>query len=121
MICKHLERIRNTNIGQIKVGQYRFYSHIGRMYYLHHKGSFHLIYVNITLGHADFITTTGVRGPYDWTLPNIVDDDALRSVFLAKTDGSRCPYLMSICKSTPLVRITIGCWIGRAGCHLAGA
>jgi hypothetical protein len=38
--------------------------------------------VNITLGHADFITTTGVRGPYDWTLPNIVDDDALRSVFL---------------------------------------
>jgi hypothetical protein len=29
----------------------------------------------------DFITTTGVRGPYDWTLPNIVDDDALRSVF----------------------------------------
>jgi hypothetical protein len=27
-----------------------------------------------------------------WTLPNIVDDDALRSVFLAKTDGSGiCP------------------------------
>jgi hypothetical protein len=24
--------------------------------------------VNITPGHADFITTTGVRGPYDWTL-----------------------------------------------------
>ncbi len=48
--------------------------------------------VNITPGHADFITTTGVRGPYDWTLPNIVDDDALRSVFLAKTDGSGvCP------------------------------
>jgi hypothetical protein len=43
------------------------------------------------------------------TLPNIVDDDALRSVFLAKTDGSG------------VVRITIGCWIGRAGCHLAGA
>jgi hypothetical protein len=34
-----------------------------------------------------------LRGPYDWTLPNIVDDDgALRSAFLAKTDGSGvCP------------------------------
>jgi hypothetical protein len=32
------------------------------------------------------LTTTGIRGPYDWTLPNIVDDDgALRSAFLAKT------------------------------------
>ncbi len=49
--------------------------------------------VNITPGHADFITTTGIQGPYDWALPNIVDDDgALRSAFLAKTDGSGvCP------------------------------
>ncbi|VVH66508.1 hypothetical protein BSPLISOX_2638 [uncultured Gammaproteobacteria bacterium] len=45
--------------------------------------------VNTTPG----LTTTGIRGPYDWTLPNIVDDDgALRSAFLAKTDGSGvCP------------------------------
>ena len=50
-VCKDLERIRNTNIGQIKVGQYRFYSRIGRMYYLYHKGSFHLIYVNITVAN----------------------------------------------------------------------
>ena len=50
-VCKHLERIRNTNIGQIKVGQYRFYSRFGRMCYLYHKGSFHLIYVNITVAN----------------------------------------------------------------------
>ncbi|VVM26553.1 hypothetical protein BSPWISOXPB_10686 [uncultured Gammaproteobacteria bacterium] len=38
--------------------------------------------VNTTPG----LTATGIRGPYDWTLPNIVDDDgALRSAFLAKT------------------------------------
>jgi hypothetical protein len=38
------------------------------------------------------LTTTGIRGPYDWTHPNIVDDGALRSAFLAKTDGSGvCP------------------------------
>ena len=45
--------------------------------------------VNTTPG----LTATGIRGPYDWTLPNIVDDDgALRSAFLAKTDGSGvCP------------------------------
>jgi hypothetical protein len=35
--------------------------------------------VNTTPG----LTTTGIRGPYDWTLPNIVDDDVL----LAKTPG----------------------------------
>jgi hypothetical protein len=34
--------------------------------------------------------------------------------------GSGFSFLMSICRSTPLVQITIGCWIGRAGCHLAG-
>jgi hypothetical protein len=28
--------------------------------------------------------------------------------------------LMFICRSIPLIQITIGCWIGRAGCHLAG-
>jgi hypothetical protein len=27
--------------------------------------------VNTTPG----LTATGIRGPYDWTLPNIVDDD----------------------------------------------
>jgi hypothetical protein len=55
------------------------------------------------LGGFTFKRCGGIRGPYDWTLPNIVDDDgALRSAFLAKT-----------------IRL-IGCWIGRAGCHLAG-
>jgi hypothetical protein len=40
-------------------------------------------------GHADFITITGPRGPYDWTIPNTGDvDGALRGEFLAKTDGS---------------------------------
>jgi hypothetical protein len=39
--------------------------------------------VNTTPG----LTATGIRGPYDWTLPNIVDDDgALRSAFLAKNE-----------------------------------
>jgi hypothetical protein len=54
----------------------------------------------VLLGDFTFkrcITTTGVRGPYDWTLPNIVDDDALRSVFLAKTDGSGvCPTGLNV-------------------------
>jgi hypothetical protein len=39
-------------------------------------------------GHADFITTTDSQSFYDWMLPNIDDDGALRSAFLAKTDGS---------------------------------
>ncbi|VVH66506.1 hypothetical protein BSPLISOX_2636 [uncultured Gammaproteobacteria bacterium] len=49
--------------------------------------------VNTAPGHADFITITGPRGPYDWTIPNTGDvDGALRSAFLAKTDGSGvCP------------------------------
>ena len=49
--------------------------------------------VNTAPGHADFITITGPRGPYDWTIPNTGDvDGALRGKFLAKTDGSGiCP------------------------------
>ncbi|CAC9435438.1 hypothetical protein [uncultured Gammaproteobacteria bacterium] len=49
--------------------------------------------VNTTPGHANFITITGPQDSYDWTLSNIVDDSgALRSAFLAKTDGSGvCP------------------------------
>ena len=47
---------------------------------------------NTTPGHADFITTTDSQSFYDWMLPNIDDDGALRSAFLAKTDGSGvCP------------------------------
>ncbi|CAC9519168.1 hypothetical protein [uncultured Gammaproteobacteria bacterium] len=48
---------------------------------------------NTTPGHANFITITGPRGPYDWTIPHTGDvDGALRSAFFAKTDGSGiCP------------------------------
>jgi hypothetical protein len=40
----------------------------------------------LAVNTAPGLTATGIRGPYDWTLPNIVDNDgALRSAFLAKT------------------------------------
>jgi hypothetical protein len=42
------------------------------------------------------------------------------SIYRKRCCGSGFSFLMSICRSTPLVQITIGCWIGRAGCHLAG-
>jgi hypothetical protein len=47
---------------------------------------------NWQLQYADFITITDSQSFYDWMLPNIDDDGALRSAFLAKIDGSSvCP------------------------------
>ena len=48
IVDTYLERIRNTNIGGIKVGQYEEKTVLAELYYLYHKDSFHLIYVNIT-------------------------------------------------------------------------
>jgi hypothetical protein len=42
-----------------------------------------------TPGHADFITITDSQSFYDWMLPNIDDDGALRSAFLVSIH----PYL----------------------------
>ena len=66
----NLDSIRNTYIGWIKVGEYERESVLAELYYLYHKGSFHPIYVNITVVNQYYYIchlTSPINGLY-WGL-----------------------------------------------------